>query len=127
MSVPIAFPSHLKLKGNIMLDLYKRSINVNISCGNHRYQMHPIIGKVESRGKGRKTVLVNIAEVAKDLNRDPAHIAKVSTLTHVFHRARLCHTMQLLAMPQFLGVELNTQFKWKLEVSCSYPTNVCQS
>lgn len=61
---------------------------------NYRYQMHPIIGKVESRGKGRKTVLVNIAEVAKDLNRDPAHIAK------------------------FLGVELNTQFKWKLEEQC---------
>lgn len=54
----------------------------------YRYQMPPIVGKVQSRGKGRKTILVNVVRVAKDLKRDPGHLTK------------------------FLGFELHTQATW---------------
>ena len=40
--------------------------------------MPPIVGKCTSRGKGRKTILVNIVDIAEALNRDPEHLTKVS-------------------------------------------------
>lgn len=42
----------------------------------YRYKMPKLIGKVEGRGNGIKTVLVNIEEVAESLKRDPAEVTK---------------------------------------------------
>ena len=42
----------------------------------YRYKMPKIMGKVEGRGNGIKTVLVNVVEVAQSLNREPAEVTK---------------------------------------------------
>jgi translation initiation factor 5 len=42
----------------------------------YRYKMSPIIGKVEGRGNGIKTCIVNCAEVAGQLHRTPGELCK---------------------------------------------------
>jgi translation initiation factor 5 len=42
----------------------------------YRYKMPKIMGKVEGRGNGIKTVLVNVVEVAQSLNREPPEVTK---------------------------------------------------
>uniref|UniRef100_A0A8C8W4W7 Eukaryotic translation initiation factor 5 n=1 Tax=Peromyscus maniculatus bairdii TaxID=230844 RepID=A0A8C8W4W7_PERMB len=50
------------------------SVNVNRSVSDqfyHRYKMPRLIAKVEGKGHGIKTVIVNMVDVAKALNRPP--------------------------------------------------------
>jgi len=54
----------------------------------YRYKMPKIIGKVEGRGNGIKTRIVNITELATSLHRDPGEVCK------------------------FFGCELGAQTKW---------------
>ncbi|KAI5159999.1 translation initiation factor 5 [Nematocida ausubeli] len=42
----------------------------------YRYKMPEIEVKIEGRGNGIKTVLVNIEDIAKSLDRDPKYITK---------------------------------------------------
>ena len=42
----------------------------------YRYKMPRLIPKVEGRGNGIKTVIVNINDIATSLNRDPSEITK---------------------------------------------------
>jgi translation initiation factor 5 len=42
----------------------------------YRYKMPKVVGKVEGRGNGIKTMLCNVNEVAQSLNRDPAEVTK---------------------------------------------------
>lgn len=42
----------------------------------YRYKMPRIMGKVEGRGNGIKTVLANVVDVASSLNREPQEITK---------------------------------------------------
>jgi len=42
----------------------------------YRYKMPKLIGKVEGKGNGIKTVLVNIDQVAESLKREPAEVTK---------------------------------------------------
>ncbi|KAI5172991.1 translation initiation factor 5 [Nematocida sp. LUAm3] len=55
-----------------------KSININRSSTDafYRYKMPGIAVKIEGRGNGIKTVLVNIEEIAKSLRRDPKHLTK---------------------------------------------------
>jgi translation initiation factor 5 len=48
----------------------------------YRYKMKPVQVKVEGRGNGIKTVLVNVEEIGRDLERSPEHITKF--LSYVF-------------------------------------------
>jgi len=49
------------------------SVNVNRSVSDqfYRYKMPKLIAKVEGKGNGIKTVIVNMVEIAKSLNRPP--------------------------------------------------------
>lgn len=42
----------------------------------YRYKMHAITSKIEGRGNGIRTAVVNTSEVARDLDRPPAYIIK---------------------------------------------------
>lgn len=54
------------------------SVNVNRSVSDqfYRYKMPRLIAKVEGKGNGIKTVIVNMVEIAKSLNRPPTYPTK---------------------------------------------------
>ena len=43
---------------------------------NYRYKMPMVIGKIEGKGNGIKTVIVNISDLAMSLHREPAEVNK---------------------------------------------------
>lgn len=43
---------------------------------NYRYKMPMVIGKIEGKGNGIKTVIVNISDLALSLHREPAEVNK---------------------------------------------------
>lgn len=52
------------------------NINRNLSDQFYRYKMPKLVAKVEGKGNGIKTVIVNMAEIAKSLNRPPMYPTK---------------------------------------------------
>lgn len=47
------------------------NINRNVDDLYYRYKMPKLVAKVEGKGNGIKTVIVNMVEIAKSLNRPP--------------------------------------------------------
>lgn len=52
------------------------NINRNLSDQFYRYKMPKLVAKVEGKGNGIKTVIVNMPEIAKSLNRPPMYPTK---------------------------------------------------
>ncbi|KAG9508773.1 Eukaryotic translation initiation factor 5, partial [Fragariocoptes setiger] len=52
------------------------NINRNLSDQFYRYKMPKLVAKVEGKGNGIKTVIVNMADIAKSLNRPPMYPTK---------------------------------------------------
>lgn len=52
------------------------NVNREVQDAFYRYKMPAIIAKVEGKGNGVKTVIVNMADVAKSLNRPPTYPCK---------------------------------------------------
>lgn len=52
------------------------NINRNLSDQFYRYKMPKLLAKVEGKGNGIKTVIVNMPEIAKSLNRPPMYPTK---------------------------------------------------
>lgn len=49
---------------------------VEVEDFSYRYKMPPMQAKIEGRGNGIKTVLVNIVDLSTALHREPAEITK---------------------------------------------------
>lgn len=52
------------------------NVNRNVSDQFYRYKMPRLVAKVEGKGNGIKTVIVNMVEIAKSLNRPPTYPTK---------------------------------------------------
>jgi translation initiation factor 5 len=69
----------------------------------YRYKMPAVVGKVEGRGNGIKTVVVNCSRIAQALERPPSHLTK------------------------FFGCELGAQSKWTLAADRAVLTGAHQT
>lgn len=52
------------------------NVNREVSDNFYRYKMEKLVTKVEGKGNGIKTVVVNLANVARSLARDPNYVIK---------------------------------------------------
>ena len=49
------------------------NVNRNVQDSFYRYKMPRLVAKVEGKGNGIKTVIVNMVDVARALSRPPSH------------------------------------------------------
>ncbi|OAF63910.1 hypothetical protein A3Q56_08385 [Intoshia linei] len=56
------------------------NINGDPHDTHYRYKMPMILGKIEGKGNGIKTVISNIVEIAKSINRPPEFQLSISDL-----------------------------------------------
>lgn len=61
------------------------NVNRNVSDAFYRYKMPRLMAKVEGKGNGIKTVIVNMAEVAKAIGRPATCNLKPKLKVYIIH------------------------------------------
>ncbi len=92
----------------------------NLNDTNYRYQMPKMVIKVEGKGNGIKTIIVNLEDIAKAINRQPDIILKyfsysLGTITEKNNIIKGPHKLETLG-------ELLNKFIEKY-VKCSFCSN----
>lgn len=72
----------------------------------YRYKMEPLVSKIEGKGNGIKSVIVNLSSVAQSLARNPQCMFLI--LYYSLRDRRLIHFLDLV---KFFGFELGAQVK----------------
>ena len=86
------------------------NVNRNVSDAFYRYKMPRLLAKVEGKGNGIKTVIVNMTEIAKALGRPPTC---KSYLIAFVQKQQL--TGFLLDPTKFFGCELGAQTQFDIK------------
>ena len=86
------------------------NVNRNVSDAFYRYKMPRLLAKVEGKGNGIKTVIVNMTEIAKALGRPPTC---KSHLIAFVQKQQL--TGFLLDPTKFFGCELGAQTQFDIK------------
>ena len=78
---------------------------------NYRYKMPPLLTKIEGRGNGIKTVILNMVEVAKALHTEPQCMSLLfDVFVIIMYIYLICYNID---PTKFFGIEVGAVSQWE--------------